>query len=170
MMEIMDTILSRRSVRSYAEQPIQTETIEQLLRAAMQAPSARNTQPWQFVVINDKTLLKQIPSVHPYAKMIADAPLGILLCADETIQPKESRWCQDLGAATQNLLLAAHGLGLGAVWLGVYGAEDRITGIKNLLQLPGHIHPYALISIGYSAEIPAPVDRFKPERVHYNQW
>ena len=102
--------------------------------------------------------------------MIAGAALGILICADERLQPNQLRWCQDLGAATQNLLLAAHGLGLGAVWLGVYGAEDRTQGIRNLLKLPGYIHPYSLVSIGHCNQKPDAEDRYKPERVRFNQW
>lgn len=169
-MDVLDAIFTRRSVRSYTDQPVDQKTIELLLKAAMQAPSARNTQPWQFVVITDRNLLAEIPKVHPYAKMIPGAALGILICADETLQPNQFRWCQDLGAATQNLLLAAHGLGLGAVWLGVYGAEDRSQGIRNLLKLPQHIHPYSLISIGACDEKPAPQDRYRPDRVRFNQW
>ena len=169
-MELRDAIFTRRSVRKYNDKPVSEKTVELLLKAAMQAPSARNTQPWCFVVINQRDLLTQIPDVHPYAKMIASAALGILVCADTEVQPNVKRWCQDLGAATQNLLLAAHAEGLGAVWLGVYGAPDRVAGIKKLIKLPEHLEPYSLISIGYSDDIPTPVDRFKPERIFYNQF
>jgi nitroreductase len=169
-MDFMENMLTRRSVRNYAQQPVEQEKVEQLLRAAMQAPSAGNGQPWHFVVLTDRNFLIEVPKFHPYSKMLPSAALAILVCGDEKVEKYAHRWPLDCGAATQNILLAAHGLGLGAVWLGIHPNNDRAQGFRNLLKLPDHIHPFALVSIGYPAERPPAEDRYKPERIHYNQW
>ncbi len=169
-MDFMENMLTRRSVRNYAHQPVEQEKVEQLLRAAMQAPSAGNGQPWHFVVLTDRNLLIEVPKFHPYSKMLPSAALAILVCGDEKVEKYAHRWPLDCGAATQNILLAAHGLGLGAVWLGIHPNNDRAQGFRNLLKLPDHIHPFSLVSIGYPAERPPAEDRYKPERIHYNQW
>ena len=169
-MDFMQNLLTRRSVRKYTGQPVTQETVEQLLRAAMQAPSAGNGQPWHFIVLSNRELLTAVPKFHPYAKMLPGAALGILVCGDEKEEKYAHRWPQDCAAATQNILLAAHGLGLGAVWLGIYPNKERAQGFRNLLKLPDHIHPFSMVSIGYPAEQPPFEDRYNPERVHYNQW
>jgi nitroreductase len=169
-MDFMENILSRKSVRKYKHQPVENEKVEQLLRAAMQAPSAGNGQPWHFVVLTNREILKTIPKFHPYAKMLPDAALAILVCGAEKEEKYAHRWPLDCAAATQNILLAAHGIGLGAVWLGIHPNLDRAQGFKNLLKLPDRIHPFSLVSLGYPDERPVVEDRFKPERIHYNQW
>lgn len=169
-MDYMENLLTRRSVRKYTSQPVKQEIVEQLLRAAMQAPSAGNGQPWHFVILTDHNLLAAVPKFHPYSNMLSDAALGILVCGDEKVEKYAHRWPLDCGAATQNILLAAHGIGLGAVWLGIHPNIDRAQGFRNLLKLPDHIHPFSLVSIGYPAERPLIEDRYKPERIHYNQW
>lgn len=169
-MEVQEAILTRRSIRKYTGSPVKDEQIGALLRAAMYAPSARNQQPWHFVVIRDRELMNSIPSFHINAKMIADAAAGILVCADIQLEQSVGYWIQDVAAATQNILLSAHGMGLGAVWLGVYPREERMNGMKKLLHLPEHIIPFSLISIGYPAEIPVQPERHLPERIHTNKW
>jgi nitroreductase len=170
MFDCLDLILSRRSIRAYTDEPVTEEQIEQLLRAAMSAPSANNEQPWQFVVIDDRELLDTIPDeVHPYSKMLKEAPVAILVCGEPRRQHHAGYWEQDCAAATQNLLLAAHSLGLGAVWLGVHPREKRVNGMRELLNLPGYLVPFALISIGHPAEEFPPSNRYDPERVHRNR-
>ena len=169
-MEVMEALLTRRSVRNFIYRPVQDEIIELMLKAAMYAPSARNRQPWQFYVITAREVLRKIPDVHPFAAMTPEASLAVVVCADETILPYPERWGIDCAAATQNLLLAAHGLGLGAVWCGVYPDPDRQRELKNLLKLPDTIHPFSLVPIGYPAEPLPVVDRFLPERIHINEW
>jgi nitroreductase len=170
MFDCLDLILSRRSIRAYTDEPVTEEQIEQLLRAAMSAPSANNEQPWQFVVIDDRELLDTIPDeVHPYSKMLKEAPVAILVCGEPRRQHHAGYWEQDCAAATQNLLLAAHSLGLGAVWLGVHPREKRVDGMRELLNLPGYLVPFALISIGHPAEEIPPSNRYDPERVHRNR-
>ena len=168
-MDAVEAILTRRSIRKYTEQPVSDEVLKELLEAAMYAPSASNQQPWCFVVINDRKIMNEIPKYHPYAQMLKEAPVAILVCCDSDLQLEEYG-VQDCSAATQNILLAAHARGLGAVWLGVYPAEPRVTTIKNLLNLPEHTIPISLISIGYPAEQKSQPDRYRADKVHYNQW
>jgi len=169
-MDAMECILTRRSIRKYKNKPISEELVQELLNAAMHAPSASNKQPWQFVVIDDRKILDLIPTFHQYSKMLLEAPLAIVVCGDTTIQPLEGYWIQDCSAATQNILLAAHALGLSGVWLGIHPRENRINGIIDLLKLPEHIKPLALIAIGYPDEIKEKPARFDESRIHYNVW
>lgn len=169
-MEVLEALMTRRSVRNFNYKPVDTETIETIIKTAMQAPSARNRQPWHFFVITDRDILKQIPHVHPFADMTSEASFAIVVCADEEILSVPERWGIDCAAATLSLLLAAHGLGLGSVWCGVYPDEDRQREMKKLLKLPDKIHPFSLVPIGYPAEPLPEVDRFNPERIHTNQW
>lgn len=169
-MEAMKAILSRRSIRKYTAQPVPDEVITELLKAAMSAPSAGNQQPWQFVVINERQVLDEIPEIHPHSQMLREAPLAILVCGDGQRATREKYWVQDCSAATENLLIAAHAKGLGAVWLGVHPIEERIVGLQKLLGLPEYIAPLALISIGYPAETKPPANRYDAARVHYNRW
>ena len=168
-MDAMEAILTRRSIRKYTKQPVPDEVLKELLEAAMCAPSAGNQQPWCFVVIKDRKILDEIPKFHTYAQMLKEAPVAVLVCCDSDLQLGEFG-VQDCSAATQNILLAAHAKGLGAVWLGVYPREQRVTAIKKLLNLPEHIIPISLISIGYPAEQKHRQDRYRADRVHYNQW
>lgn len=169
-MDTLTAIHTRRSIREYQEKDIPEELVKELLKAAMASPSARNQQPWEFVVITEPELRKKIPSVSPFAQMIVDAPLAILICGNLKIETAQGYWVIDCAAATQNLLLAAHALGLGAVWTGVYPREERMDGLTALLDLPEYILPHSLVVIGYPAQQLPQQDRFKPERIHWNAW
>jgi nitroreductase len=169
-MEALEAIFTRRSVRDFKSDPISEHDVNDLLRAGMQAPSARNEQPWHFFVIDDPDLLHAIPDFHPYSKMLLQAPMAILVCSDRKLEAKRVSWVLDCSAATQNILLAAHAKGLGAVWIGIFPDKKRISGIRNLLKLPNDIRPVALVAVGHPASIPDPVDRFIPQRVHWNKW
>ena len=169
-MEVIEAILTRRSIRKYSREKITNNQIEIILKAAMYAPSAMNQQPWHFIVIDDREKLNRIMEVHPYSKMLKEAGLAILVCGDERLQLSKGYWVVDCGAATQNLLLAAHGIGLGAVWLGVHPREERKSGIRKIFHLPDQVQPFSLISIGYPAEEKLFPQRFKPERIHKNSW
>jgi nitroreductase len=136
----------------------------------MCAPSARNAQPWQFVVLTDRTLLKQIPQFHPNAPMTEYAPLAILVCGDLSLEKSPGYWVVDCAAATQNLLLSAHALGLGAVWTGVYPRQERMDGFRRQLNLPENIMPHSLIPLGFPAERLNGENRYRAERVHHNAW
>lgn len=169
-METLNAIISRRSIRKYKSQAVESEKIEQLLKAAMYAPSARNTQSWQFIVISERAMLDEIRKVHPYAGMLKEATLAILICGDKTLETNEGYLNTNCSASTQNILLAAHDLGLGSVWLGVYPREERMNALSSLFKLPEHIIPISLVAIGYPAETKEIPDRFLPERIHYNKW
>lgn len=168
-MDAMEAILTRRSIRKYTKQPVSDEVLKELLEAAMCAPSASNRQPWCFVVINDRKIMNEIPKYHTYAQMLKEAPVAILVCCHSDLQLGEFG-VEDCSAATQNILLAAHAKGLGAVWIGISPAEPVAAATKKLLNLPEHIMPISLISIGYPAEQKPRPDRYRADRVHYNQW
>jgi nitroreductase len=169
-MDALEAIHTRRSIRKYLDQPVPEELIQKLLAAAMQAPSARNQQPWQFVVIDDRAILAKIPGFMPNAAMAGGAPLAILVCGDLSLETSEGYWVVDCSAAVENMLLAAHALGLGAVWCGVYPREPRMEGLRRLVGLPANVVAHSLVVLGYAAEqIPA-ADRYRPERVRHNRW
>jgi len=166
----MQNILGRRSIRKYHPQPIEPEKVRRLLEAAMAAPSAGNQQPWHFVVIDDREVLDRAGEIHQYWAMCKEAPLAILVCADVELEKHQGFWVQDCSAATENLLLAAHSLGLGAVWLGVHPRSERVLGIKQLLGLPDSVIPLSLVPIGHPAEQKPPSERYDQSRVHSNHW
>lgn len=169
-MDAMDAILGRRSIRKYTTEMVAEDQVDLLIRAAMAAPSANNEQPWHFVVINERKMLDNLAEIHPYAKMLSHAPLAVLICGDLDLEKFPGYWVVDTSAACENLLIAAHALGLGAVWLGVYPRQERITSISQLLNLPERIIPLSLISIGHPAENKPPSERFNRERIRYNHW
>lgn len=166
----MDIFFKRRSIRKYTDKPVGNEILVELIKAAMSAPSAGNQQPWQFIIINDRKVLDEIPNCHPHSQMIKQAPAAILICGDENLEVHKGYWVQDCSAATQNLLLAIEAQGLGGVWLGVHPREDRVQKISALLGLPEHVIPFSLIPVGYSAEHLPPSDRYDEAKVRYNHW
>jgi len=166
-----DIIFNRRSIRLYQAGPaISDETIHFLLDAAMSAPTARNRQPWHFVVVNRRDLLEELSRRHPYGKMLASAAMAVLVCGDPGLEDEESFIVQACSAATQNLLLAVESAGLGAVWLGVHPRKERSAAIKDLLGIPESIIPVALVSIGIPAEEKPRNTNFRQSRVHLNGW
>ena len=170
---VLSNIMTRTSIRQYTEQAISADTIETLLRAGMAAPTAVNKQPWHFVAITSKDKMKELAATNPNARMLEQAPLTIVVCGDmQKALEGEGRqlWIQDCSAATENILLAAHGLGLGAVWTALYPRDDRAKGAIEALKLPDHIVPLCAIIIGYPAEQPEPKDKWKPENVSYNEF
>lgn len=170
IMETLQAIKTRRSIRKFLNKPVPDEVIETLLEAAMFAPSAGNEQPWQFVVLNDRKLLNDIPRFCATASMCRQSAAAILVCGDDSLKKYPEFWVQDCSAAVENILLAAHDLGLGAVWAGIYPLKDRISAFQKHLSLPDEITPFALIALGFPAETPEEPQRYRRERVHYNGW
>jgi len=166
----MDAILTRRSIRKYTDRAVPDELVTELLKAAMAAPSAGNQQPWQFIVVRDRDLLEGISTVSPYTGMAREAQVAIVICGDLSRVQRSDFWIQDGAAATENLLVAANALELGAVWLGMHPVEERVAQLRALFGVPDHIVPFAVVSIGYPAEDPGPVDRFDSSRVHLDRW
>jgi nitroreductase len=167
---VIEAIMTRRSIRHYIRRNVDKSQIELLLKSAMYAPSANNQQPWHFIVMDKPDLFGKIMKVHPYAKMLSEAGAAILVCGDENLERSKGYWPVDCSAATQNILLAAHSLGLGAVWLGVYPRRERMDGMRGIFNLPGNIQPFSLVSIGYPAEKKEVPERFKEERIRWNRW
>jgi nitroreductase len=169
-MNTIEAILTRRSIRKYKDTKVSPELVELLLKSAMYAPSARNYQPWHFIVTDSRTILNEIMKVHPYAKMLDKAPLAIVVCGDKNIEPNDGYIAINCSAATQNILLAAHESGLGTVWLGLYPRNERMQAIARLFNLPEEVIPVSLIAVGYPDETIKQPDRFKKDRIHYNKW
>jgi nitroreductase len=170
-MELYEGILSRRSIRKYSGHKIDEEKITAIIKAGMYAPSARNRRPWHFIVIDDRSTLKGIMDFHPYASMLSEASHAIVVCGDENLENGPGYYKLDCSAACQNILLAAHSMDLGAVWLGIEPRKERIEALSRLMNLPQHIHPLSVISIGTPVKIPADIpERFEPEKIHRNRW
>lgn len=166
---MLDVMIRRRSIRKYRRDPVPREMVLDMLKGAMYAPSASNRQPWHFLVIEDRNLLEAVPGFHPHAAMVPEAAGCIAVCADTTLSHGEM-WIQDCAAATQNILLVAESLGLGAVWLAIHPREDRITGLEALVQLPQGIVPFSLVAFGWPGEKPATPDRWDESKIHWNRW
>lgn len=170
---VIETIMTRTSIRAFTDEPVSDEAIETLLRAGMAAPSAVNRQPWAFVVVRGRENLDRLGEVHPNARMLSTAQAAIVVCGDMTKALEgtaQAFWVQDASAATENILLAAHALGLGAVWTGVYPSQERVAAVSETLGLPSYVIPLCVIPIGCPAENPAPKDKWKPGNIHYDRW
>ncbi len=169
-MDAIEAILSRRSIRRYTDEPLPDLVVYEILRGAMSAPSAGNEQPWHFIVIRDRMILDKIQEIHPHSRMLSDASVAVLICGDLALEAHKGFWIQDCSAAAENLLLAAHAKGLGAVWLGIYPREDRVAGLKKLLDIPEGVIPFALVPLGHPAEDKPREDRFNIDRIHLERW
>jgi nitroreductase len=169
-METLEAIFTRRSIRKYKKKNISDKILQNLLRAACYAPSAGNQQPWHFVILDDRKILNVMDTFLPSGKMLKEADKAILVCGDLHLEKLKGYWMIDCAAAAENILLAAHSLGVGACWLGLYPREGRVTGMRKLLSLPTHIIPFALISLGYPAEIKTSEERYSTSRIHQNKW
>lgn len=169
-MDVMEAIFTRRSIRKYTSEPVTDDELKQLLRAAMHAPSAGNQRPWEFIVIRDRETLNKIPGIHKYAQMLKQAQAAIVVCGDMTKQKYDGFWVQDCSAATQNMLLAATALGLGAVWLGVHPVVERVEDLRKMLGIPGHVVPLSIVSLGRPGEERDTPDRYDESRIHMESW
>lgn len=166
-------ILERTSVRRYADRHVSDDLKTALLRAAMSAPSGVNRQPWEFILVDDPALLRQLADELPYAKMAASAPMAIIVCgnSERFLSGEDSvLWQQDLSAASENILLAAQALGLAAVWTCLFPHKDRIAPVRRILNIPDSVIPFDLIPVGYPLEHHAPIDKWHPDRIHYNSY
>lgn len=169
------TIFTRRSIRSFIkEKKVEYEKVDILLHAAMQAPSACNKQPWEFLVLDDKKIIDSIAPIDKHYVLAAKAPLVVIVLGNEKTTYRGENglawYPQDLSASIQNMLLQAAELGLGSVWIGTYPDEKRINGLKKHFNMPEHITPFVVIAIGYSEDKHKFVDRYDSSKVHYNQY
>lgn len=173
-MDAIDNIMTRHSVREFKDTPVEPEKIDLILKAGFAAPTAVNKQPWHFVVVDDMKLRFTLASDLPYCKMIAQSPIAIVVCGDEKKfykDPDEDLyWVNDTSAATENILLAAHALGLGAVWTAVYPEVSRIRVVRETLNLPDNLIPLAVIPLGYPAKTGKVIDKYDSGAVSYNRF
>lgn len=169
----IENIMTRTSVRAYTDRVVEKATVDTLLHAAMAAPTAGNKQPWRFVVVEDRATLDSISANFKSMTMAKEAALAVIMCGEPAATfPGEGvgYWIQDVSAASENLLLAAHAIGLGAVWCGIYPMSDRVAKFSQMLNLPSGITPMACICIGYPSGETTPKDKWTPEYIHYNTW
>lgn len=169
-MNTLEAIITRRSIRKFEEKPVPQKLVDQLLKAGMFAPSAKNYRPWHFIVVDERAKLDELSNLHPSAKMLKTASLAILVCGDRNLDPMDGYLAINTSAATQNILLAAHELGLGTVWIGVYPREERVAEMVQYFKLPENILPVNLIAIGWPGEEKPVPERYEPEKVHFNKW
>ena len=168
---VLHNILQRKSVRAYTDRAVSHEQLDTLIRAAMAAPTGRDMRPWHFIVLEGRHQLSPLAEQLPYAKMLAEAQAAVVVCGDMSVTDKEGNpsrnWTFDCSAATENLLLQAEAMGLGAVWTGVYPYDERLEAVKQTLHLPDHLIPLNVIPIGYPKGDPQPKDKYDPAKVEY---
>ena len=169
---VIENILTRKSVRYFTGDTITQAQIETLLRCAMAAPSAMNKQPWAFIVVTDPAQLQRIGCEMPNTRCRNHPACAFVPCGDlsKALESRPDFWVNDVSAATENLLLAAHAMGLGAVWTGIHPDPDRVVQLQAILQLPEHIVPLCAVPVGVPAESPAVKEKFNEENIHYNRW
>lgn len=169
----ISVIHKRTSIRQFTDQKLTKEQLETLVRAGMAAPSSVNAQPWHFIIVDDPELLQLIGGSINTSKSVSEAPAAILVCGDMHKAKEgwlQQYWIQDCSAASQNILLAATSMGLGAVWTSIYPAEDRIKKVAEILNLPNYIIPLNVIPVGYPKTPKQPMDKWKPTNVSWNIW
>ena len=169
---VIENILTRKSVRYFTGDTISQAQVETLLRCAMAAPSAMNKQPWAFIVVTDPALLARIGSEMPNTRCQNRPACAFVPCGDlsKALESRPEFWINDVSAATENLLLAAHAMGLGAVWTGIHPDAARVAQLQAILHLREYIVPLCVVPVGVPAESPAPKEKFTEENIHYNQW
>lgn len=169
-MDLFQAIHGRRSIRSYTEEKVSKEDLKKILSAGMSAPSAMNCQTWRFVVLEGEEARKKAASINEYAFMAEKAPLAILVCGDEEAEKIPGYWSTDCSACIQNMLLAAHALGLGGVWTGVYPDETRMKDYAEAFNLPKNLKPHSLVVIGHPKKTKEPKDDYDEEKIRYESW
>lgn len=169
-MDALTAIATRRSIRQYTDEPVSAEHIDTLMRAAMAAPSAGNQQPWRFVVVRDPEVRARLAVATQYASPVGRAPLGIVVLADTRDNKHPGYWVQDCSAAVQNILLAAHSLGLGAVWIGVHPHEEREANVREIVEAPEGFSALCMIAVGHPMAPGPEVDRFDADFVREERW
>jgi nitroreductase len=169
-MDAMQALMTRRSVRSFTEEPVTDAELDALLRAAMAAPSATNERPWRFVIAREEATRQKLAKATPFATPIAKAPVGIVVCGDKNATRRLSFWVIDCAAAIENLLLAARATGLGGVWIGVYPIRPFVLSVRHVIGTPRHVVPHSMLAIGHPTETPPSVDRFDEGFIHRERW
>lgn len=169
-MNVIDIIKSRRSIRKYTGQVVTDEQVKTLLEVGFAAPSAHNYQPWHFIVVKEPTMLKEISTFHPYAKMLPQAGCGIIVCGDHDKQHMDGFIIEDTSAAIQNILIGAQSMGLNTVWCGIYPMEELIRPFKDTLGIPEDVIPVGMAVVGYGDEEKPSNERYIASKVHIEKW
>ena len=167
---MLDVIYGRRSIRKYEQKPVEDEKLNEILRAAMYAPSAMNKQPWRFIVCKERNTLDEIQKIHPYSAMLKTAPCCIIVCGDTDMEYAQGSYIQDCAACVENLLLAAKSLGLGTCWLGIHPDKNRQEDFRKAFNMPGNVAPFCAIALGYPNEEIATPNRFDKSKIHFEKW
>lgn len=167
---MLEVIKNRRSIRTYTQKNVEDEKVMEILKAGMQAPSSKNSSPWEFVVVDDKELLKELSKAHHKSKQIKDAQLCIVVTGNKERFLKPGKWIHDLGACTQNILLECTNQGLASCWIGVHPKRKVIDKVREILNLPVNLIPYSMVAIGYSEEKNEFVDKFDLNKIHRNKF
>jgi nitroreductase len=170
--ETLRVIKNRKSVRNYLDKPVSEEDLKILIKSGMAAPSAVDMRPWDFVVVTKESTLKALADVMPFGKMLPGAGAAVVVCGvpEKSVPDALEFWVQDCSAASENILLAAESLGLGAVWLGVYPIKERVEGVRKILNIPENVVPLNILSIGYPKGLEKPKDKFEMEKIHRERW
>lgn len=166
----MKAIFERKSIRKYTNQKIEKDVIEKILAAGMSAPSARDARPWHFIVVQNKETLKNMSKLTPYAKMLEQAAMGMVICADQNHHLNIDYDLQDCAAVTENMIIEAQSLGIGTCWIGGYPNQDRIENMTQYFQLPEHIVPLWMLSFGYPNEDGAVKNKWDDSRIHWEKY
>ncbi len=173
-MEALEGIFTRKSVRKFADKSLTDEEIHTILKAGMSGPSCTNARMWSFIVVTDKERLCQMADANGRpAWPLKEATMGILLCGDldRAFKPAPDYWVIDTAIAGQNMILAAHALGIGSVWLGTWPQMDRVKNQAQLFGLPENIIPHSIIAFGYPMDEQFPErDLYEEDRVHFEEW
>ena len=169
-MNAIDCLMTRRSIRLFSERPVGSDQIRTLLEVFFRSPSAADARPWHLVVVLDRGRLTAFADAMPKCDMLRTAAAGLVVCADPSMEKIPGFWVQDCAAATQNLLVAAHGLGLGGVWIGLHPVPSREAAVREALGIPAARIPFSLVALGWPAESPAPDERFDDTRLHRERW
>lgn len=168
----LNLLYERKSVRHFKPGQIKDDDLKELVKAGMAAPSARNLQAWEFLIITEDKVLKSLAAELPYAKMLKDVPAAVVVLGDTSIASPsgQSYWLQDTCAATENILLAAEALGLGAVWTALYPYEERMQPVVKACNIPEHLIPLNIIPVGIPEGTDKPKDKWNPAKLHWNKW
>lgn len=169
-MDTIEALVTRRSIRKYKDRKIEKDKLDIILKSAMYAPSAMNLQAWHYVVIDDRNILEETIKSIPHAELLRQTPTAILVCGDAETEKNDSWMIQNCSAVIQNILLAAHGLGIGSCWIAIHGMEEVVKNVSEQFKLPENVVPISLITLGYPDEEVVAENRFRKEKIHINRW
>lgn len=168
---VIENIMTRTSIRQFTDQPVAKDTLDLLVKAGMAAPSAMDARPWAYIIVTEREILDSLNAIKPYFNL-KTATAAIVVCGDlsKTKEGATDYWVQDCSAATENILLAAHAYGLGAVWCGVYPNHEIVSGVSRILDIPENVIPLNVVTLGYPDENPEPKDKYNTANIHYQKW